>query len=87
MSREIIYNAHIITMNSDMEIIPNGSILIEDGKIKEVSYGKITDDTALYTDARGMFVMPGFVNTHTHVPMTMLRGYADDLPLHKWLTD
>lgn len=34
-----------------------------------------------------MLVMPGFVNTHTHVPMTMLRGYADDLPLHTWLTE
>ena len=34
-----------------------------------------------------MLVMPGFVNTHTHVPMTMLRGYADDLPLHIWLTE
>lgn len=34
-----------------------------------------------------MIVMPGFINTHTHVPMTMLRGYADDLPLHTWLND
>ena len=39
------------------------------------------------TDAAGMIVMPGFVNTHTHVPMTLLRGFADDLPLHEWLTE
>lgn len=87
MSKEIIRNAHIITMNSRMEIFPSGSILIENGKIKSISAGEIEDADAGITDAEGMIVMPGFVNTHTHVPMTMLRGYADDLPLHKWLTE
>lgn len=87
MSSKIIYNAHIITMNAKQEIIPQGSILIENGKIKALSPGKLEDSNAEMTDAQGMFVMPGFINTHTHVPMTMLRGYADDLPLHTWLTE
>ncbi len=87
MSKKIIYNARIITMNAQLEIIPEGSILIENGKIKSISPDKICDETATYTDAEGMFVMPGFINTHTHVPMTLLRGYADDLPLHEWLTE
>ncbi|MGE5590016.1 MAG: amidohydrolase [Bacillota bacterium] len=38
-------------------------------------------------DACGRLLMPGLVNAHTHVPMTLLRGYADDLPLHTWLFD
>lgn len=87
MSKKIIYNAHIITMNANLDIIPNGSLLIENGKIREISGETIRDDDAEMTDAEGMYVMPGFINTHTHLPMTMLRGYADDLPLHEWLTD
>ena len=38
-------------------------------------------------DARGGIVMPGLVNTHTHLPMTLLRGLADDLPLGVWLNE
>lgn len=87
MSKKIIYNAHIITMNANLDIIPNGSLLIENGKISRISGETIRDDDAEMTDAEGMYVMPGFINTHTHLPMTMLRGYADDLPLHEWLTD
>ena len=42
-------------------------------------------DTEL--DAEGMAVLPAFYNTHTHAAMSLLRGYADDLPLEKWLTE
>ena len=87
MSKKIISNAHIITMNADMEIIPNGSILIEGGQIKAIISGTLSEPDAEIIDAHGMYVLPGFVNTHNHLPMTMLRGYADDLPLHKWLTE
>ena len=38
-------------------------------------------------DGEGMALMPPFYNTHTHAAMTLLRGYADDMPLHKWLTE
>lgn len=38
-------------------------------------------------DAKGGFVIPGLVNTHTHLGMTLLRGYADDLPLFEWLSE
>ena len=87
MATTIIFNACIITMNDDMEVIKNGSIRVEDNQIKEIREGKIEFSNAEYFDAEGMIVMPGFINTHTHVPMTMLRGYADDLPLHTWLNE
>ena len=87
MATTIIFNAYIITMNERMELIKNGSIRIEDNQIKEIGEGKIQIPDAEYFDAEGMIVMPGFINTHTHVPMTMLRGYADDLPLHTWLNE
>ena len=85
MATTIIFNACIITVNEDMEVIKNGSIRVEGNQIKEIREGKIEFSYAEYFDAEGMIVMPGFINTHTHVPMTMLRGYADDLPLHTWL--
>jgi len=87
MKTTIICNACIITMNERMELIQNGSIRIEGDQIKEIREDKIEIPDAEYFDAGGMIVMPGFINTHTHVPMTMLRGYADDLPLHTWLNE
>ena len=87
MNRKIIHNAHIITMNPELDIIPQGNILIENGKIRYIGRECPNHSDAEYTDAEGMFVLPGFVNTHTHVPMTMFRGYADDLPLQQWLNE
>lgn len=87
---KLLTNARIIPMNDRMDIIPNGYIRIANGKIADIGPMKeITPETASLpaTDLQGFWVMPGFINTHTHVPMTMLRGYADDLPLHEWLTE
>lgn len=88
---KIVYNARIITMNREMDIIGQGYLRIKDGKITEIGQAgtlNIGAETHTeYTDAQGMFLIPGFVNTHTHLPMTMLRGFADDLPLHQWLTE
>lgn len=85
-----IGNARIVTMNERMEVIDNGYIRINQGQITEIGPMKehmpVADDSCEVVDAKGMWVMPGFVNTHTHLPMTMLRGYADDLPLQEWLT-
>lgn len=44
-------------------------------------------DRLTLIDGRGMLAMPGLVNTHNHIPMTLLRSYADDLPLMPWLND
>ncbi|UMZ72631.1 amidohydrolase [Natranaerofaba carboxydovora] len=67
-----------------------GSIAIEDGKIFAISPpGNIpeywTPDEVI--DGKNKVVMPGFVNCHTHAAMTLLRSYADDLPLMKWLEE
>ena len=86
MNKKIIRNARIITMNERLDILPNGNILIENGKISAITTQSLEDTDAEITDAEGMFLLPGLINTHTHLPMTMLRGFADDLPLHEWLT-
>jgi len=68
--------------------IENGSIAIDKGKI--VAVGPSSQIDAKYQGkttirANGMAVMPGFVNAHTHVPMTLFRGIADDRELMDWL--
>ncbi len=86
---KLICNARILTLNENMDLIKKGYIRIDGGKIKAVGAMEeinLEAEEAEVTDVNGMLVMPGFVNTHTHLPMTMLRGYADDLPLHTWLT-
>ncbi len=90
MLDHLIYNAVLVTVNADFEIIDNGYIGIEKGRISCIGKGK--DDADLpdarnRTDAKGGIVMPGLVNTHTHLPMTLFRGLADDLPLMTWLND
>lgn len=63
-------------------------ILIEDQIIKKIDRMSIIDQVKEYDyllDAAGKIVLPGYINTHTHAAMTLMRGYADDMPLDKWL--
>ena len=85
-NEKTIYNAVIITMNSQFEIIKNGYITIKGNTIIKIGEGLPETNKNLY-DARGKIIIPGFVNAHTHLPMTMYRGLADDLPLKTWLED
>ncbi|MGM0547955.1 MAG: amidohydrolase [Bacillota bacterium] len=76
--------------SSDSKVKKNQFILIEDQIIKKIdSMAKIDQikDYDHLIDAQDKIVLPGFINTHTHVAMTMMRGYADDMPLDKWLQD
>lgn len=77
----LIKDATIITSNS---VISNGVIGIEGERISFVG-ADCEMDAPRTISASGKIVMPGLVNTHTHIPMTLLRGYADDLPLQEWL--
>lgn len=84
----IIYNATIVTVNAAFDIIPRGMIGIKNGRIEEIT--AMPDGVDIPAgkdaiDAADGIVMPGLVNTHTHMPMTLFRGLADDLPLDVWL--
>ena len=71
-------------------VIKGGSVLIEDNRILRVGdSSEVKKDVveAEKIDASGKLVLPGFVNTHTHISMTLLRGYADDYPLQEWLNN
>ena len=66
----------------DGEIV---GLRIEDGAIAELGAGVRAAAGDELIDGAGTFVIPGFVNGHTHAAMTLFRGYADDLPLMEWL--
>lgn len=78
----------VITMNSDFEVITDGALAIRDNRI--VAVGKSAELAAQFEAEKnvscvGQYILPGLVNAHTHVPMTLLRGLADDLRLDVWL--
>ena len=60
-------------------------ILIENHRFKSLSAPKDARADEVI-DATGLAILPPFYNTHTHAAMSLLRGYADDMPLHQWLT-
>ena len=64
-----------------------GSVLIEGNTIEEVSDTLSPGDADTVIDGHGKLIIPGLVNTHTHLSMTLFRGMADDLPLDRWLND
>ena len=86
----VITGGMLVTMSAGMEIIEDSFIGIKDGFIVKVGQnkdsGRNTFQTKEMIDASGCIVMPGLVNTHTHLPMVCFRGMADDLPLMEWLT-
>ena len=61
-------------------------IFIEGNRIKEISRN-LTYDAEKVIDAKGHAAIPSFANSHTHAAMTLLRGYADDMPLQEWLEE
>jgi 5-methylthioadenosine/S-adenosylhomocysteine deaminase len=84
----LIANATIVTMDGERHIIENGQIAVRGDSIYVVGKGPLfpKGTQAKQTiDAKGALVLPGFINGHTHVPMTLLRGLHDDVTLDDWL--
>lgn len=85
----IITGGTVVTMDGSHRVIEGGGVAIKNGRIVEV--GKTADVQRKYSareviDAHGKVIIPGLINGHTHVPMTLFRGIADDLDLQEWLT-
>jgi 5-methylthioadenosine/S-adenosylhomocysteine deaminase len=81
----LLTNALVVTMDEPFSIHAPGSIAITDGVILAVGDIASDFDAVETVDCLGRIVMPGLVNAHTHAPMTLLRGLADDLRLDVWL--
>lgn len=85
----IVRGGTIVTMDGGRRVIENGAVAVERGRV--VAVGASADIARRFTsaqviDARGRAVIPGLVNGHTHVPMSLFRGIGDDLDLNDWLT-
>lgn len=84
----LITNALVLTMDPEWNRYEPGAVAVRGGEIVDV--GPDADVETRYqarerVDAEGRVLLPGLVNAHTHVPMTLLRGLADDLRLDVWL--
>lgn len=90
-----LYNARILTMAEGQELF-EGEIWVQNDRILYVGettgsdevYEKLPEKCIIWDreiDCQGNLLMPGFKNAHTHSGMTLLRSYADDLPLDEWL--
>ncbi len=86
----VIHHGTILTVNTANDIISDGLICIDKTRLARVEArqpGTPLPAARKTIDAGGGLILPGLVNTHTHLPMTLLRGLADDLPLDVWLNE
>jgi 5-methylthioadenosine/S-adenosylhomocysteine deaminase len=79
----LIRNATIVTMSDALEIV-QGAVGVRDGRIASVGPEPESNWESVI-DARGAYLLPGFIQTHVHLCQTLFRGYADDMPLLDWL--
>jgi len=85
----LVLGGTIVTMDSARQVIDDGGIAVRAGRI--VAIGSRAQIEARYTsrqrvNATGKLITPGLINGHTHIPMVLFRGLADDLDLQEWLT-
>lgn len=82
----VFKNALVVTMNERLEVLKACDVLVENDRICAIgalSHEQIEKATII--DASGKLLMPGLINGHSHVPMTILRNFADDMNLQTWL--
>ncbi len=87
MSKILIKDAAIITLNDKGDVLPRGDIAIAEGKILTVGDAPKDFVPDEIIDGADRVVTPGFFNAHTHAAMTLVRGWADDLPLDRWFNE
>ena len=85
----LITGGTIVTMDSSRRVIENGAVAVKGTEI--VAVGAAAELARQYRGAKiinatGKAIIPGLINTHTHVPMSLFRGISDDLDLNDWLT-
>ncbi|WP_132995141.1 amidohydrolase [Sporanaerobacter acetigenes] len=82
----LIKNVTLLPMGAKKEPIEDTNIYIEGDKIQYI--GELKEDLKVdkVIDGKNKVAMPGLVNAHTHISMSLLRNYADDVPLYEWLT-
>lgn len=85
----LVAGGPLLAMDSAGSFFSDGAVAISDGSIIAVGHRKavaaaVAADEVI--DARGKAILPGFVNSHSHAGMVLLRGLAESYPLQRWLT-
>jgi 5-methylthioadenosine/S-adenosylhomocysteine deaminase len=82
-------HASVVTMNGSRDIIDDGAVAVEGDKIADVGAAREVESRhpgAQVIDCTGRTIIPGLVNTHTHLFQTLLKGLGDDMVLRDWFT-
>jgi 5-methylthioadenosine/S-adenosylhomocysteine deaminase len=89
----VIAGGVVVTMDASHRILDSGIVVVKQGDTiftvepsTPAANEKYIHTAKQLIDAKGKLVLPGFINGHTHVPMTLLRGLRDDVTLDEWLT-
>ena len=80
----VFRNGIVLTMDDSSTVIPNGDVLVVDGKIAEVGVGLSVPDNTFEIDAKGGIIMPGMIDTHRHMWQTAMRAYGADWTLTQY---
>ena len=80
-------NVTVVTMDEELRVLFSAFVGVTDGKISYLSKEAPAEQPKQIINGEGMVLMPGLINCHTHLPMSPLRGYADDVDLATWLND
>lgn len=95
-SRTLFTNATIITVDPERTIWLDGAILVNGDRIEAIgktasllqeSRSRPQQSECEIVDCQGKIIIPGLINTHAHLGQSILRGLAEDVPLHTWLCD
>lgn len=78
---------HIDYLDENFEVKKDAFIGVKDGKIAYIGTEKPEEDFGEVYNGKHGLMMSGFVNAHSHAPMTLLRGYGENLPLDRWLNE
>ncbi len=80
-------NVTVVTMDEELRVLFSAFVGVTDGRISYLSRKAPQEQPKKIINGEGMVLMPGLINCHTHLAMSPLRGYADDVELSTWLND
>lgn len=87
MESILLYRCRALLMDEENTLLDPAYVVVEGERIAAVSSTRPQGPFAQEIDCGGNVLMPGLVNAHTHIPMTLMRGYAGGCDLHTWLND
>ena len=83
----LMYHCRALCMDEADTLLDNAFVVVQGATIRSVGTERPAGTFAHEIDCHGNVLMPGLVNAHTHIPMTLLRGYGGGCDLQTWLND